>query len=195
MGKEDKIVLASLKKGDIKAFDVLFKKYSSRLYFFALHFFTSKTDAEEIVQETFVKIWETRERIDENQHFNTYLIAIAKHIIYNHFRHKLVERKYSEQVKQSAVDFYSIEEDIAIKNLRSRMLAGMAQLPPQQREILHLRHKGYDNDEIARQLKISKRTVETHIGKAFKYLRIQLQDYKEFVFIIFIIKGLGFIFG
>lgn len=178
---DEKKLLLSLKQGDKDAFDAIFKKYASRLYFFSLTFFNSRADADEIVQETFVKLWETRYRIDETQSFNTYLITIAKHIIYNQFRHKLVEQKYNEYILQTTGDSYSIENDLVLKNLKEHMLAGIAQLPPQQREILLLKRKGYDNEEIAGQLNVSKRTVETHINKAFKFLRTYLLERKEII--------------
>ncbi len=173
---EEKVLLVSLKKGNRDAFDAVFKKYASRLYFFSMSFFNSKSDAEEIVQETFVRIWETRSTIDENKNFNTYLISIAKNLIYNTFRHKLVVQKYAEQAQQLSDGSYSMEQDLMMQNMREQLLSGIGLLPPQQKEVLLLKSKGYSNEEIAQQLKLSKRTVETHINKAFKYLRDYLAD-------------------
>jgi RNA polymerase sigma-70 factor (ECF subfamily) len=173
MKQTDNILLSLLKKGNKNAFDTLFKKYATRLYFFSLNFFT-KEDAEEIVQDTFVKIWETRDKIDVTQHFNTYLITIAKHLIYNHFRHKVVEQKYNKYILQTSCDFYSIEHELILKNLKEHIIASIEQLSPQQKEIILLKYNGYDNQSIAEQLHLSKRTVETHINKAFKILRLYL---------------------
>ncbi len=169
-----------LKTGNQRVLDVLFKEYSSRLFLFSLRFFNHKSDAEEIVQETFVKIWETREKItpDILLHFNAYVITIAKHLIYNRFRHRLVERKYRELQCNTAATSYTIERDITVKQLKEILLNGIAQLPPQQEKILLLKRQGYDNDEIAEQLQLSKRTVETHINKAFKSLRMFFEKRK-----------------
>ncbi len=173
---EEQVLLRSLKQGDQQAFDVLFKKYAPRLYFFVFRFFNNRPAAEEIVQDTFVKIWDTRDRINVDQHFSTYLFTIAKHLIYNRFRYELVERKYREFILQHSGDSYSIEHDIVAKQLKEYLLDGIGRLPAQQKEILLLRNQGYDNDEIAQQLQLSKRTVETHINKAFKYLRLFLKE-------------------
>lgn len=178
--EDDKHLLSLLKKGDRGAFDAIFKKYAPKLYFFSLKFFNSKDDADEIVQETFVRVWKTRGELDENQNFNAYLVTIAKNLIYNVFRRRLVEKKYVEYILLSSTDSYSIEHELVMRNLKERMLQGIEQLPPQQKEVLLLRNKGYSNDEIAKQLSLSKRTVEAHIGKAFKYLRSYLVDRKEF---------------
>lgn len=184
---EDKLLLTLLKKGSRDAFNALFEKYSPKLYFFCLKSFQNKVDAEEIVQDAFMKIWETRSRIDENQHFNTYLIAIAKHIIYDFLKHKVVERKYSDYILQSSDGSYNIEQEVALKDFKQYMLGSIEQLPAQQKEILLLKSKGYDNDEIAQQLNLSKRTIETHINRAFKFLRIYLAAKKEvYISLIFI---------
>ncbi|MDR1951181.1 MAG: RNA polymerase sigma-70 factor [Bacteroidales bacterium] len=176
---EDSILIISLKKGNRNAFNTLFEKYSPKLYFFILKTFQNKVEAEEIVQDTFLKIWETRRRIDEKQHFNTYLISIAKHLIYDHLRHKAVERKYSQHALQASDKSYSVDDELALESLRDYIIAKIELLPPQQKEILLLKNKGYENDEIAKLLSLSKRTVETHINRAFKSLRNSLAHGKE----------------
>lgn len=175
MKQNDDILLGLLKNENKNAFDTLFKKYAPRLYFFSLNFLT-KEDAEEIAQDTFVKIWETRDKIDVTQHFNTYLITIAKHLIYNRFRHKVVEQKYNKHILQTACDSYSVEHELILKNLKERIIASIGQLSPQQKEIVLLKYNGYDNQSIAERLRLSKRTVETHINKAFKMLRRYLTE-------------------
>ena len=169
--KEDLLLLILLKKGNRKAFNVLFEKYSPKLYFYTLKTFKNRIDAEEIVQDTFLKIWETAHRIDEHKHFNTYLISIAKHLICDRLRHKAVEQKYSRYMSHFSSEFYSIEDKLESKNLKESLLADIENLPSQQKEVLLLKSKGYDNNEIATYLNLSKRTVETHINRAFKFLR------------------------
>jgi RNA polymerase sigma-70 factor (ECF subfamily) len=181
---EDGVLIISLKKGNRNAFNTLFEKYSPKLYFFVLKTFQNKVEAEEIVQETFLKIWETRHRIDEKQNFNTYLISIAKHLIYDHLRHKAVERKYSQRVQQTSDKSYTVEDEFALESLRDYIIANIELLPPQQKEILLLKNKGYENDEIAERLNLSKRTVETHINRAFKVLRNSLSHGKELFFVL-----------
>lgn len=178
---EETRLLVLLKKGNRDAFDTLFGKYSPKLYFFVLKTFRSRADAEEIVQETFLRIWETRREVDETRHFNTYLITIAKRIIYDRLRRMAVERRYNDHIRQSAAESYSIENELALKNLREYMAANIELLPAQQREILVLKSMGYENEEI---LNISKRTVETHINRAFRILRTYLADRKEVLLLL-----------
>lgn len=169
-------LITALRSGDAKAFDALFRKYAPKLYFLALSFVPGTDQAEEIVQETFVRIWEARHRIDPERNFGPYMVSIAKRILYNVVRHTLVEQKYNRQAARDSDDSYTIEDELAIRSFRERMLEGIGNLPPQQREILTLKSEGFDNEEIALRLHLSKRTVETHINKAFRYLRVFLAD-------------------
>ena len=183
---EDIALIILLKEGNRNAFNILFEKYSPKLYFYTLKTFKNQVDAEEIVQETFLKIWETRHRIDEYQHFNTYLISIAKHLICDLLRHKAVEQKYSNYVLQSFNELYTIEDELALKSLRTYIVDKIELLPVQQKEILLLKSKGFENEEIAARLTLSKRTVETHINRAFKFLREQFAYRKEIIIALII---------
>jgi len=178
---EDRLLLEALKKGDRAAFNVLFEKYSPKLYFFCLKYLSDKINAEEIVQETFLKIWETRSKIDTSRHFNTWLITIARHIIFDYLRHKMVEWKFNDYALKSFDISADLESEQTEKQLRSYLTKTIEQLPVQQKEVLLLKSKGYDNKEIALRLNLSKRTVETHINRALKVLRIQLKEIKVFL--------------
>ena len=171
----NKALLILLKKGNEEAFDVIFKHYASRLYYFVSGFFGTKVEAEEIVQDTFLKIWEHRDKIDENQNFNTFLITIAKRIAYNKLKHQMIEKKYVNVVLQSPFHTSIVEDELDEQHLKDYIGLALSQLSPQQKEILLLRNKGYANDEIAKHLSISKRTVETHITKALRFLRSRLK--------------------
>ena len=172
---EQKKALTILKKGNKAAFDAIFRLYAPRLYYFVLGFFGNKVEAEEIVQETFIKVWENRAQIDENRNFNTFLVAIAKHIVYNKLKRRMIEKKYVDTVLQSPSHSAVAEDELHDKYLKEHLNLALSQLPPQQKEILRLRNKGYDNEEIAKHLRISKRTVETHITRAYRLLRTHLR--------------------
>jgi len=172
----NRALLLLLQKGDEEAFDAIFKQYAPRLYYFILSFYDNPAEAEDIVQETFVKIWENKHKIDENKNFNTFLFSIAKHIIYNKLKHLMIEKRYVDMVLQSPFRSFEIEDEMENKSLKDHLGLALSHLPPQQREILLLRNRGFDNNEIAKHLNISKRTVETHTSRAFRTLRIRLKE-------------------
>ena len=172
----DIIALTSLQKGDREAFNTLFIKYAPKLYFFVQKYFNGQIEAEEVVQYVFLKIWETRERIDSSKSFNTYIIAIAKHIIFDYLRHEAIKRKFDNYMVRSSKHASDLEDEIAEKNMKEYLWECIEALPFQQKNILLLKSRGYDNDEIAKRLQLSKRTVETHINRAIKYLRSQVRN-------------------
>ena len=177
---EDKYLLELLKKNDSVAFEVLFKKYASRLYHFSLHFFHGSTyDAEEVVQNVFLKIWENRAEIGSVQNFNSYLITIAKHQIYDTIRHKFVTQEHHQNILLFSAKSRSDEDHYILKNMIELMLSRIEKLPDQQREVILLRNQGYTNPEIAQKLAISTRTVETHVSNALKTLRQYFLKNKE----------------
>ena len=163
MDKQEKAAIISLKSGDFESFDQLFNKYGKRLYGFAIGYLKSHEDAEELVQDIFVRVWENRSELDENQSFNSYLFTIAKNTILNHFRKKAYQQSYIEYIKQHTKLIHTkTEEDIIYSDLDAQAKKVIDQLPPRRREIFRLsREQGYNNEEIAQRLNISKKTLNS----------------------------------
>ena len=185
---DEKEILLQFKSGDRAAFDYLFKMYAPRLGYFCLKL-VNKTDAEEIVQETFLKLWETREKVNAELNFNTYITTIAKNLIYDMFRRKLVEQRYYQQFQPILREQLAAENKLYADNLREVMFEHINKLSDQQREVMMLKSKGFNNDEIAELLGISKRTVETHLNKAYKKLRTDISEVRYYLlFFAFILS-------
>ena len=142
-------------------------------------------DAEEIVQETFIKLWETRDKIKVELNFNTYITTIAKNLIYDMFRKKLVEQRYYQKFQSLIQEQLAVENELFRKNLQEVMFDSINKLSEQQREVMMLKCKGFNNDEIAELLGISKRTVEAHLNKAYKKLRQDLGEVRYYSFLLF----------
>lgn len=173
-------LLMQLKSGDQVAFDLLFKMYAPRLGYYCLQL-VDRTDAEEIVQDTFLKLWETRDRIDIGRNFNTYITTIAKNLIYDMFRRKLVEQRYCRKLQSVLSEQMAVESEFYTADLHEVITNSINRLSDQQREVMLLKSKGFNNDEIAQLLGISKRTVETHLNKAYKKLRNELGEIRYFM--------------
>lgn len=174
-------LLASLKKGDETAFDAIFKKYASDVYYFSFDMMRNEAEAEEIVQETFLKVWEVRRTVDPDLNFSKFLITIAKNKIYNSYRRKVIERKYGRAVDASLNSAANIEQELYLEDLRKLLLKGIDRLLPQQREVLTLKSQGLGNDEISEKLGIPKKTVENHLYKAYRQLRGDMNEFREII--------------
>lgn len=169
---EEKELILLLKQGSKEAFTTLYKQYWKQVYNFSRLYLTNQSAAEEVVQEVFIKIWETREFIREEDHFKGLLFIITRNLVFNQHRKSLNEDFYKVTVLAAMEETYDVEEEIDAKNLREYIDMLIIELPPRRREIFNLsrkEHKSYK--EIAIQLNISEKTVEHQISEALKYLR------------------------
>ncbi len=175
----DKALVELLKQGDIQAFEKVFFSFADRLYYFAIRYMRNQHDAEEIVQEVFVKLWENRANLNDQLSFSGYLFTIARNTIFNQNRKKVNEKAYQEYVKVFLENSSSkTEDDLIYSDIKGIVDKVVEELPPQRKLIYKLsREKGLSYREIAEELKLSERTVEAHIRLALKTLTQVLDDH------------------
>lgn len=169
---DEKLLIRRLKEGDKEAFSLLYKHYWERIYAFGRLYLDRKERAEDVVQEVFVKIWESREFLREEENFKGLLFIITRNLIFNQYRKNVNEDFYKMTVLAAMEASYSLEEEIEAGDLREYIDLLIRDLPPKRREIFDLsrkEHKTYK--EIAALLQISEKTVENQIGEALKYLK------------------------
>lgn len=168
--------VSALKKGNAAAFDELFRLYGKRLYHFSLGYLKSKTDAEEVVQDIFLKIWHNRNSLDPSLSFNAYLFKIAYRQIAERFRKNLQVKKYLHDIASETLDFTAeMDERANYRSLLDLVEKLIHQLPERQREVIVLRKiEGLSVADIAARLDISPKTVEHHITEALKNIKAGL---------------------
>jgi RNA polymerase sigma-70 factor (ECF subfamily) len=176
--QDDKVLVAEFLKGNVRSFDLLHEKYSERLYGFTFKLLKNKEDALDIVQETFLKIWQKRRELDEDKSFKSFLFTISYNIIMDQLRKRLNDNNYLEFLKQNFKLEQSISENEADFNILEKQIQSfIGQLPLRRQEIYRMsREKGYSNNEIAEKLSISVKTVETQINLAVKFMKSRLTD-------------------
>jgi RNA polymerase sigma-70 factor, ECF subfamily len=168
-----------LKKGDMAAFDSIYNKYCHKLYEFVFMYLKQEEDAEEIVQEVFIKIWESRSKIDIYSSFESFLFTIAYNETMSLLRKRVSEIKSREYLKslQQIDTADQIIDEIQYKELNHRVQLLLEQLTPRQKEIYLLsREEGLTHEEIAQKLNISKSTVNNHLVNIIKYLRSHIDN-------------------
>lgn len=169
----DEQLIPAVRRGDHYAFDQLFNKYGSSLFSFVASVLKDESDAEEVVQDVFLKIWEKRRDLDPSLSFKSYLFTIALNTTKNRYRKKLQAEKYKQDVAlklnlNQTSDFDAIE----YRNLLDYVDKIIEKLPPSRREIFILSKKdGLKNLEIAKLLNISEQTVKNQLVSAMKFLR------------------------
>ena len=177
---DDRVLLEKLKSGNIACFELLYSKYSGKLYNYVLSL--SKGDfylAEEIVQNVFVKIWEIRQHINTEGSFNSFVYTVGRNMFLNVVKSRLQENLYHDYVvDHEAVLDNSVEKEIEYKMLEEQINRLIEQLPPARRNIYILsRVKNLPNKEIAALLDISENTVESQLNKATQFMRKNLLPY------------------
>lgn len=172
-------LLSRLKNGDILAFDQVYELYSHKLFSFAFKILKNEAEADDIVQEVFVKIWESRHKLEDYKLLNSYIFTIAYNNSIDLIRKRINNAKYLEHLKNSAVINFTptIISHIEYNELNIQTEKLIASLPERQKQVYLLhREEGLTYPEIAEKLGISKNTVENHMVKALKYLRQNIDN-------------------
>lgn len=155
------------------AFSELYIRNKDKLYYFCLNLLKSKEDANDIVQEIFTRIWESRNFINPDLSFSSFLYTIARNRILNYFRSVDIDLK----VKSILAQRDPVEEDIIESNLiyteYQKILKGAIEaLPPQRKKIFNMsREDNMTHKEIAAQLGISVNTVQEHISESLRFIK------------------------
>ena len=170
--------LAALKNDDIKAFDNLFEEYGKRLYHFAYGYLKSKDDAEEIVQEVFLKVWRNRKQLKPDLSFKAYIFKIAYHQILEILKQINRSQAYRHEIIDESILFNDdTNTRLNYQMLLEKVESLIQKLPSRQKEILLKRKKeGIPVKEIATQLGVSPKTVENHLTQALKSIKKDLGE-------------------
>lgn len=180
----DQGLAASIRNSNQGVFELVFKFYYSGLVVYADKIVQNIDVSEDIVQSVFMKLWETRETI-EIRSFRSYFIQCVKNRCIDHIRNQQVKDRFDHRIRET--DQFVTDDDLWTKTDLSELIdQSVESLPPRCREIFRMsRYENLKIAEIADQLQISTRTVETQISKALKILRLKLIDYLSLLFPLF----------
>lgn len=176
--KQEDTLVRQLKAGDAAAFDKLFDMYGQKLYGFALRYLKSQAEAEELVQEVFIKIWENRKSLDSGFSFKSYLFTIALNQIRKYFNKRAVSLRYIASLNEGEFDFDNqTAEYIDYTSILQRIDQVVASFPERKKQIfLKSRSEGKTSKEIAKELGITVGAVDNQISQAIKLIRDTLKN-------------------
>lgn len=179
MADSDLIYDSELVQGNELAFEKIFKIYYKPLCHYAYSFLNDGAEAEEVVQNTFVKIWERRTTIQVQTSVKAYLYSMVRNSCLNVIKHEKVKQEYAQDHQYVSEKARLVVEEKMISNdLESKIYEAMRALPEQCRLVFQLsRFEELKYQEIADQLEISVKTVENQMGKALKTMRVHLKEY------------------
>lgn len=173
----EKELVILLTKDSEAAFEKLYNLYSGRLFGYLFKFVKSENFAREILQNSFVKIWNSRHHIDPEQSFSAYLFRIAENLIYDFFRKAARDKKLQKELIGISAVQYNYVEDALCSKENARLLQHVIDaLPPKRRQVFQLikiEERSYE--EVSGLLNISTSTISDHIVKATKFVREKLE--------------------
>ncbi len=170
-------------QGDLD-FEMLFKTHYKALHAYATIILKDEDDAEEIVQQLFLKFWEKRELLSVQTSLKAYLYKCIYHDSLNYLKHQKVKSKYQDFTQHRMDNTYN--DRLEVTELQQQINLALNDLPEQCRTIFQMsRFEELKYREIAEALGLSIKTVENQMGKALRIMRIKLAD-----FLVIILLGL-----
>ena len=173
---DDSELVKRLQKGDVEAFDVIYERYSVRLYLFCIKYLRSHVEAEELIQMVFLKIWENRKSLIKDASFKSYLFTITYNDICKFFRRRNYQKRFISEVlyTNSEVNFLT-EESIDYQSVLDQIKIIVSKMPERQKTVfVKSRFEGRSTKEIAKELKLSSGTVDNYISQALRTIRSNL---------------------
>lgn len=159
------------------AYHELFREYYQSLVMFAMRYVNEQGEAEDIVQDLFVAVWEKNEKFRSYLSFRSFLYTSVRNTCLNRIKHRKVEEKYVDYSIRHTDESQNEEYNMLEEELYRQLFQVIDELPPRCREVFLLHLDGKKNEEIAANLHITLLTVKTQKKKALRYLRERLGGY------------------
>ena len=174
--------LHAIHEGDKHAFEELFHECYRPMVAYAFRFLGEMEPSESVVQDVFLKFWQKRRELMITSSLRSYLFRAVRNLSLNYLEHRKIMTGYSQMVLERESDRYDYSDFYVEVGLKEKIDAAVAALPEKRQEIFRLaREEGMKYREIADQLGISVKTVETQMTLALKQLRTSLKDYRHLV--------------
>ena len=183
-------LFARIADGDEQAFQDIFDHYKTGIYRFILNMTKSESEAEELTQEVFVKLWTHRESLRTVRNPGGYIYILARNKTINQLE-KIANDRRLRQNLWAQLDTLrnSTEDEVQYRESSRAIDAAMQELSLQKQRIFYMsRHQGLSHDEIARDLQLSRSTVKNNLVETLKWLRHKLKDHTAIVAVLLMLE-------
>lgn len=178
--QDDQHLIMALNQGQPAAFEEIYRRYWFKIYRIAYNQTGNKEEAEELVQDVFLSIWNRRDSVII-KNLELYLIISIKNKVYDFIRSKINFRKYQEHIILNEIDFhFKTDELINYSDLTQAIEKVLTLLPEKSVTIFRKsRFENMNTKEIAQSMSLSEKAVEYHLTKSVKFLKENLKDYSK----------------
>lgn len=173
ISSKEQELIEELKHDSCKAFNGIYYLYAKRLYGYCLQYTQSAEDAEEIVQDVFIRLWNYRRKIKQNDTLRNLLFVMAKHHLINAYRSRINSPIYEDYIKYT--DTLGIEETdkrLEYDEFLREVQQALTTLPTTQQKIIRMsKLELLPNKVIAERLALSEQTVKNQLSIGLKTLK------------------------
>jgi RNA polymerase sigma-70 factor (family 1) len=176
----DEELSRQLAMGDEAAYRIVYNRYWHKIYQVALMYLKLPEQAEDVVQNIFLKLWAKRAQLPAIEKIEGYLFMMARNEVISGMRKKKLDiSRYELPTDLVEEDFLLPQQLLVFRESSALIYKAISLLPPQQQHIFKMsREQGLSHDEIAREMGISKEAVKKHITRALSALRKFLQEHQ-----------------
>lgn len=187
----EKELLLRVAGGDESAFRIIFDSYRQRLFVFAWHISHSTVEAEEIVQDIFMKLWENRAALARVDHPRKYIYTMARNRALDQLSRIARDKRLRTQAWANISQGHNVTEDLLNAKESGELISeAIASLPEKKQAIYRLsRQEGRSHQEIAREMSLSVQTVKNILTEILKHIKAHLLRHSELLAIVFWIQA------
>lgn len=186
----EKLLLKDISDGNTLAFNKMFSLYRGRIFVFVDSFVHNRADAEEIVQETFMVIWQNKDKLPLIEHPRNYIYTIARNKTYDYLtKVSKSERAITNAYINTTVSLNNIDEQISVKESSILINKALRLLSSQKQEIFDMSRNRYmSHEEIAQKVGLSKSRVKNVIVEVLKHLKYHISKHNIIIVVLTYLK-------
>lgn len=171
-------------------FELIFFSTKDKLFFFIKKYVQEKMQAEDILQQCYMKLWEQMEVVSEKENVLPLLFTYAKNLIVDHSRKEARRQLYLADLYRTAPADYE-DNDLEIKEYKKLIRTTITKLPDISKKIFELnREYGLSYSQIAETMNLSTNTVRYHMSKTINFLKKELSNNPNMYIYLFILENI-----